>query len=139
MSKYFFPFLLAIVFTVPSHSAERAYLTEAKFFKMPWVVIDEKEYHIQFFSGRYNIGNALKSNPAAHELIQEYNTQMTYSNILLWGGLIAAIAYMRVSGDDYNQGVYWGIFGTGLATGIYQKYEAEKTLRRAFTIYNRSF
>jgi len=124
-----------------AHANDRAYQKPRDSFFDPYVlVVNGKEYRSQFFTGYSAATNEFRNNPQAFELAQLSKKQRMASTWLIWGGLGVAITYLvSVDRDDYNDGVYWGLFAAGYIPGLYYDYQSRKNLNRAITLYNREF
>ncbi|MFN8847263.1 MAG: hypothetical protein ACK5V3_13735 [Bdellovibrionales bacterium] len=81
----------------------------------------------------------MRKNPEAYQLAKDHESYMSKSSLYLWGGLSLAISYLAFSGKNYNQGLYWGIFGSGLGMSLYEKSKGNDALTKALTIYNQEF
>ncbi|MBL7554902.1 MAG: hypothetical protein JNM24_03700 [Bdellovibrionaceae bacterium] len=140
MMNILFSILFVFMTAISSFAEPKAYYKEKDFFfQFPAVVIDGQLYQQKFWSGRFEVAEAMKSNPAAYKLAKDYESYMNKKSLFLWGGFAAALTYMISSGDAYNSAIYWGLFGTGFGIAMYQQYQGNKALSKSFTLYNKTF
>lgn len=140
MKRLMFVVLILSSFIGAQAHEPKAYFSRMPgFFTPPQMTVDGKPYDANGFTYRFEIADAMKSNPEAFQQAQIHEESMTRSSLYLWGGVGIAIAYLFSQRQNYNAGIYWGIFGTGLVFSVYEQRKGHEALNRAITIYNKEF
>ncbi len=100
--------------------------------------VDGKELNAEFWRlNGFSLSEAMKDNPQAFEYARKHETYGRWASISLWSGLGGAITYLAVRGyEDYEPGIYWGIFATGFITGLVLQQKSLAYLFKSINAYN---
>lgn len=130
--------ICAFLFTQTLFAKPKAYFeVEDRFwYPNPRIVVDGNEYKPGFWGIR-GLPEAFASNPKAQAYAESFDSYRKCTVISMWAGLGAALAYLvATSGDDYDSGTYWSIFGVGFVTGTMCAARGQTKLRKAINTYN---
>lgn len=110
---------------------------EPGFFETPYVVVKGKRYDLGFAQRvDEQVLEVMSDNPKAVAFLEEHRSAGLRGTIGLFGGLGVAIGYLVVKRNDFQPGIYWGLFLVGAFYGVYNFQKSQAYLMKAVNAYN---
>lgn len=102
------------------------------------MILNNEAFAPAFFTGRYDVGDRLNSNPEAAEEFRLYREWGLWSSILIWGSLATLITYsvIAVSNDHYDPTAGFLVWFVPFLSGAYSGARSQLHLLRAVNLYN---